>query len=53
MMKDLLDKQSSLAEEIGLSEEQARRIGQEIVNQVTEEKQKELTRKGYQKQDSL
>ena len=47
MAEDLLKAQQQLAEETGLPESMAGRIGHEIVEQLTEDKQKNLNRNGY------
>jgi hypothetical protein len=45
--EELLKLQQDLANEAGLSPEQAERIGSEIIERLTDEKVKSLTNKGY------
>ena len=47
MAEDLLKAQQQLAEETGIPESMAGRIGHEIVEQLTINKQKSLNRNGY------
>jgi serine/threonine protein kinase len=47
MAEELLKLQQDLANEAGLSPEQAERIGSEIIERLTDEKVKSLTNKGY------
>lgn len=47
MVEELIKMQTQMGEEAGLSEEEAGRIGQEIVDQLTKQKQEQVTRKGY------
>ena len=51
MAEELLKVQQELAEEAGIPESLAGKIGHEIVEKLTEEKQKGLTRNGYIKGD--
>lgn len=47
MVEELMKMQKKLAEEAGISEEEAGRISQEVVEKLSTEKQKSLERKGY------
>ncbi|MBQ7510823.1 MAG: hypothetical protein IJT53_07965 [Prevotella sp.] len=47
MAEELIKLQKELAEEAGLSPDQAERIGTEIIERLTDEKQKNLPSKGY------
>lgn len=47
MAEELIKLQKELADEAGLSPDQAERIGTEIIERLTDEKQKSLTHKGY------
>lgn len=53
MAEDLLKAQQKLAEEAGIPESVAGRIGHEIVEKLTQEKQQSLTRNGYIKTDDV
>ena len=47
MVEELMKAQKRLAEEAGISEEEAGRIGQEVFEKLSSEKQQRLERKGY------
>ena len=47
--EELIRLQTEMGKQAGLSDEQAGRIAQEIVDKITKEKQEKLTRKGYLK----
>lgn len=47
MVEKLINLQATMGSEAGLTESQASRIGQEIVDKITLEKQRNLTRNGY------
>ena len=47
MVEELIKLQTEMGEQSGLTEEEAGRIGQEIVDKITREKQAQLTHKGY------
>lgn len=47
MAEELIKLQTEMGEQAGLTEEEAGRIGQEIVDRITKEKQESLTHKGY------
>lgn len=49
MAEELIKLQKDLAEEAGLSQDQAERIGHEIINKLTDEKQKSLSNRGNMK----
>ena len=52
LMEELSKLQKEMGEEAGISEEDAGRIGQEVVEQLTRDKEKNLTRKGYVREPS-
>ena len=47
MAEELIRLQTEMGEQAGLTEEEAGRIGQQIVDQITKQKQEQLTHKGY------
>lgn len=47
MAEELIKLQTEMGEQAGLTEEEAGRIGQQIVDQITRQKQAQLTHKGY------
>lgn len=47
MAEELIKLQTEMGEQAGLTEEEAGRIGQQIVEQITKQKQEQLTHKGY------
>jgi hypothetical protein len=51
MMEELMEQQNAMAGDMGISEDRASAIAQEVINRITAEKQRNLPTKGYIKEN--